>query len=227
MVAAVVGQKVQMVIRGRSPYSEDTNTVWYFNINDPSIVGGGTASLENFAQGLWKEYRDLFVVQLQPAGWFTNQIDVKVLDTDTGLFNLQAIYFVPTADKQGGRDDASLPASGAYRLMFVRPPGTSFRNGYKRLPGVCEADTNVDDILATPLGVLQTLAIALSIGVPAVSGTFGDDEEVLNGTIMDLQVIQAVLDGDILPVPNFAPPAAIIANGKVGHQDTRDPGRGG
>jgi hypothetical protein len=152
------------------------------------------------------------------------EVKCERLNATTGLFELQESYFVDATEAAGGLAEQALPPNAAYQLRLNRPD-PSYRHGYKRLPGVTEGQQSGGSLTVTAYGNLQDVADALELALVAYQGS-GTTHTPMTLTTAYIQATQAVVNGDVLPVPRFTRVTNIVPNVTVKHQDTRDYGRG-
>jgi hypothetical protein len=193
--------------------------VYHYELIDVTKVGGGTATYENWAKGLYVLLATNFIATLMSSTVTLTEIRVSLLNIVTGLFETQESFFPDLPTSVGSQGGDCLPPIDAYKLRLNRP-NSDFRHGYKRLPGVPEAVQAKGILAATPGGLLADLADALELDLVANEGAVTDSVP-MDGTAAQIQCIQAVVDGDPLDVPRFAPPSAILGFAKLSHQTTR------
>lgn len=213
------GDYIRMKLKGKWNGVVETNNIFYFQVT--TLASGDVeSSLHNAAQGFWETiHAALLIITAQQQKY--TEIVAESLDADANLINGES-YFIPDAMSTGGDTGESLPPADAWTFKYVRP-SSIYRHGFKRFPGVPETD-NSNGLPST--GVVSSLtALGNLLGTPFhfwadVAGVSTD-----SGGLITPFLVQKVLNGDIVSPAVFYEPSAVVFD-KIGHQDTRDIGRG-
>lgn len=219
-IPVAVDDNVRAVLKGKWNGVVETNNVFYFTVTSTSTTPSTQHTLQNIGRGFWNAVKAaLLVISSQKQVY--SEILVESLDDDANLVNSES-YFIPTGTGLGGDGGDSLPPADAWTFKYVRPSGL-YRHGFKRFPGVPETD-NVNGLPSSgSVSSLDALAAILGGNFTFWYDDAGDDTNA-DGQFTPA-LVQKVLNGDVVSPANFYRPAAVVFD-KIGHQDTRDIGRG-
>ena len=213
------GDNIRMKLRGSWNGIVETNNIFYFRV-DVLLTEDFEASLHNAAMGFWHTIKASLLILTADVQNYT-EIVAESLDADANLINGES-YFIPVGTGVGGDPNDSLPSADAWTFKYVRP-SSSKRHGFKRFAGIPEND-QVDGLPAGGVASsLTALGDALFTPFPFWADDGGTETE-MSGVITPT-LVQRVLNGDLVSPAVFYDPTAVVFD-KIGHQDTRDRGRG-
>ena len=215
-----VGDNVRVILKGLWDAKVETNNVFYFKVTDTTLDGASVATLQNLGRGVWNYIKDALLIVTTLTQTYT-QLVVELLDEDANLVNGE-IFFIVDDDGVGGQASESLPPADAWTFKYVRPD-SSKRHGFKRFPGVPENSNTNGLPTSTVISSLDALATILGSNMTFYDSIADVDTEV--GGAFFPQLVQRQLNGDVVSPANFYGIAGVVFD-KIGHQDTRDLGRG-
>jgi len=170
-ISVGVGTVIRTVLFGRFNNAVETRNVFYHLV---SSLGGGSGpedSLLGYARGIW----DALKIPLRPhiaAVQKFYQLESGQFDLATALVVNSEIYSIPSGEQPGTDPNEALPPYVTFTFKYIRPSST-YRHGFKRFPGVSEA--NQVNGVAVPgiLTALNATAAALGQTVNPVHPTTG------------------------------------------------------
>lgn len=219
-----VGSILRLTVSGQQGGYGQIQNVWFLEVDSPADLGHGTISVQEFCHGFWAMFRDSYNADLCSEVVTWEVVRGEILDTDINQFVAAEDYVVPADESAGGRIEAASDPFAAYQIRLQRP-NANFRHGYKRLGGVCDADSTNGGILTSPYASLVAFAITLSL--PLHPAWWVDDVETFSSSAVGHIVVGAfVRNGDPLDEYFFERPAAFVASQIVTTQSTRKFGRG-
>lgn len=211
---------VQAVLRGHWNAEVETNNVFNFQVNALGVPTAGDATCRNLGSGFWQAIKAALLIVTSSVQVY-EQIDVSRLDASGNIISGET-YFIPTGDGIGGQSGEGLPPADAWTFKYVRP-NSSFRHGFKRFSGVFETGQANGRPTGASLTALDDLGGLLSGPFEYYKDVAGT-ETAAGGEFVPA-VIQRMLNGDLVdPVVTYTIDTVVFD--KLGHQDTRDIGRG-
>ena len=215
-----VNDIVQAKLIGKWDNKVETNNLFHFQVNALGSPTAGDATCRNLGSGFWQAIKAA-LLNLTSSVQDYKQIDVSRLDTSGNIINGET-FFIPSGDGTGAGTAESLPPADAWTFKYVRP-SNSFRHGFKRFPGVPEEDNVKGFPSSGALTSVNALAVLLS-GPFQYYKDVSSVETAAGGEFVPA-VIQRMLNGDTLdPINSYTIDTVVFD--KIGHQDTRDIGRG-
>jgi hypothetical protein len=219
-IAVAADDNVRLILKGMWNGEVETNNVFYGHVDSLSGVIDGPATLADMAQGFWEGTKGA-LLPFTWVGQVYTEVVAESLDADANLVNGES-FLIPSGDGTGGDSADALPSFNALTFKFVRPDATK-RHGFKRLAGGTEA-IQIDGVL-TSTGVTGMNALAaVFAGSYQFYRTISTVLTALGGQ-WHLNLVQRHLNGDVVSPAVFYDPATVVFD-KIGHQDTRDVGRG-
>ena len=211
---------VSAVLKGRWDDKVETNNVFHFQVNTLGVPTAGDATCRNLGSGFWQHIKAALLILTSNVQNYS-EIIVNRLDASGNIVNGES-YFIPPTTGIGGGSAESLPPADAWTFKYVRPAG-NVRHGFKRFAGVPEEDNTKGFPTSTALSSLTALATALQGNFQYFKDVAGT-ETAAGGEFVPA-VIQRMLNGDVVdPVVTYVINTVVFD--KIGHQDTRDIGRG-
>jgi hypothetical protein len=211
---------VQAVLRGHWNAEVETNNVFNFQVNALGVPTAGDATCRNLGSGFWQAIKAALLI-VTSASQVYEQIDVSRLDASGNIISGES-FFIESGDGVGGQSGDALPPSDAWTFKYIRP-NSSFRHGFKRFPGVPESAQSGGRPAGGAVASLAALGVLLSGPFEYYKDVAGT-ETAAGGEFVPA-VIQRMLNGDLVdPVVTYTIDTVVFD--KIGHQDTRDIGRG-
>lgn len=219
-IAVTIGDHCRLVLKGRWNGQVETNNVFYAKVTESADVTVPPPTLNDMGNGLWQAIKTTLLAVTADVQVYT-EIQAELLDADANLVNGET-FFIPTGEGVGAVSSDSLPPADAFTMRLVRP-NSSKRHGFKRFAGVPEnqqhdgvAETstiaNLDSLGTQIMGDMHFHRYIATV-LTDIQGTF------------NIELVQRTLNGDAVSPAVFYFPAACVYD-KIGHQDTRDIGRG-
>ena len=219
-IPVTIGDHCRLILKGRFDGAVETNNVFYMKVTESADVTVPPPTLADMALGFWEGIKtDL--LNLTSHVQVYNEIVAELLDADANLVNGESMFIDP-ADGVGGQAGESLPSFANYTLKIVRPSSAK-RHGFKRFAGVPENQQHNGIAEASTITALNTLGddLMADFHFHRVIATVLTD---IQGTF-NLELVQRVLNGDLVSPAVFYFPTTVVFD-KIGHQNTRDRGRG-
>jgi hypothetical protein len=218
-IPVAAGDNIRMILKGTYNTSVTLNNVFYAKVNTEA-PGALESTLQHAANGLWKTIQSSLLAVTNTIVVYS-EVLAESLDADGNLVNGES-YFIPAGEGQGTSTGGALPPADAFTFKIVRPD-SSKRHGFKRFAGVSESEQDAGVPAAGTVTALDALAAAMAGDIHFWGDVLGVNSDL--GGQMNIQLVQKVLNGDVVSPAVFYFPATVVFD-KIGHQDTRDYGRG-
>lgn len=219
-IPVAVGDNVRLILKGTLLSDVEVNNVFYAHIADFTGVVLEPVTLQDTADGLWQTIKAALLL-ISSAQVNYTEIVAESLDADANLINGES-YLIASGDGVGATGGDCLPPADAYTFKFVRD-SSAHRHGFKRFAGVPEAGQSNGQPTSGLITDLNSLSALLA-------GNFNFYRNIATvetniGGQFHLTLVQRRLNGDVVSPAVFYDPLTVVFD-KIGHQDTRDFGRG-
>lgn len=219
-IPVALSDHCRLILKGKWDGKVETNNVFYFKVTEVADVTSPPATLADMADGFWQMTKAA-LLNLTSSVMVYNEIVAELLDADANLVNGES-WFIPDGDGAGAGTAESLPPADAWTFKIVRP-NSAKRHGFKRFAGIPEED-NVKGFPSSGAVTSVNALAAILAGDYHFYRKISGVETNINGTF-NIELVQKMLNGDVVSPAVFYFPATVVFD-KIGHQDTRDIGRG-
>jgi len=223
-ISLSVGDLFEIKLTGNYGGQAETNNIFAYQVTSLGSGAGAPADLYHFLWGWFETVKNTLLGLTSVEMTYTN-LEGRLLDSTTGAF-INSVSLPITGDLgDGGVSGEALPPADAWTFKYLRPDAT-FRHGFKRFAGVPESDQANGVPTSGALTGLTAFAALLATPLPAYTA-IGEtpSETLISGSAAKPVVIQRIKNGDILNPIGIASITTVQFD-KIGHQDTRDFGRG-
>lgn len=218
-IPVALNDNVRLILKGTFDNTLAVNNVFYAKVSDVASVTAAPPTLQDMGDGLWQTLKGS-LIPVTSANTTYTEIVCESLDEDANLINNES-YFI-TSGGSGSAAGDGLPSFTTWTFKFLRSGG-QFRHGFKRFAGVAEAEQNNGFPAAGTVPALDAIAAVLA-GIFPFYRNIATVETNIGGSFK-LQLVQKMLNGDVVSPAVFYDHAGVVFD-KIGHQASRDRGRG-
>jgi hypothetical protein len=216
-ISVAVDDLLEFKLKGFFDNAVEVNNIFHYHVSAVT-----TATLDNFAAGLWATLATVLLPRTAAEVTY-DLVDARIVDADGALVNSE-VFVIAAGTGDGAEGGDSLPPTDTWTFKLLRPDG-SFRHGFKRFAGVAEAAQSKGLPTAGVISSLTAIASMLSAPVQAQTITGGVPAGVISGNTMHPVIFQKVINGDPVSPMNVGDITAAVFS-RIGSQDTRAYGRG-
>jgi hypothetical protein len=216
-ISVAVDDLLEFKLKGFFENAVEVNNIFHYHVSAVT-----TATLDNFAAGLWATLATVLLPRTAAEVTY-DLVDARIVDADGALVNSE-VFVIAAGTGDGAEGGDSLPPTDTWTFKLLRPDG-SFRHGFKRFAGVAEAAQSKGLPTAGVISSLTAIASMLSAPVQAQTITGGVPAGVISGNTMHPVIFQKVINGDPVSPMNVGDITAAVFS-RIGSQDTRAYGRG-
>jgi|APMI01.1.fsa_nt_gi hypothetical protein len=211
---AITAGHYNLVLKGHFASGDQVVNSFYVN---QAVDGAYPIGFEDELFSIGKKFWDTIKASLMAVTSELVAYDlIEVFKADGSDVGNSGFYTIPVGDNTGRPTGDCLPPFAAWSFQYTRP-NANFRHGWKRFAGVPESlqlDGRATDAAVALLATLATaLKTPIQMGIAA------------GVNMMTPALVQRVKGGQPIDPDIWYTPSTVVYK-KIGHQTTRDYGRG-